>query len=100
MSSDEAANGQSPLPFDDSPEQPNDLPADPDETFDDGGWDADLADALSDPTAGDPTAANLFSAEIENVNASDWDVDTALIWGDDGGDAVIDGGSIGLDFPL
>ena len=43
-------------------------------------WD----DGLADPFA-DPAAANLFSAEIENVNASDWDVDTDLIWGDDDG---------------
>lgn len=96
MSSDEAVNGPDPL----SSDEPSAQPADPDESFDDGGWDADLADALSDPTAGDPTVGNLFTAEIENVNASDWDVDTALIWGDEGGDPIVDGGSAGFDFPL
>jgi hypothetical protein len=59
-------------------------------------WGIDPPDAYSDPTA-----ANLFTAEIEHVDASDWDVDTALIWGDeiDDGGAGLDG-SMGLDFPL
>ena len=52
-----------------------------------------------DPFA-DPASTNLFSAEIENVNASDWDVDTNLIWGDDGGDAVEGGEILGLDLPF
>jgi hypothetical protein len=96
MSSDEAVNGPGPMWSD----EPSAQPADPDEAFDGGGWDADLTDALFDPTAGDPTVGNMFTAEIENVNASDWDVDTALIWGDEGGDAIVDGGSAGFDFPL
>ena len=100
MSSDEAVNGPDPLSSDEPSAQPAGQPADPDETFDDAGWDADLTDVLSDPTAGDPTAGTLFTAEIENVNASDWDVDTALIWGDEGGDAIVDGGGTGFDFPL
>ncbi|HET6672749.1 MAG TPA: hypothetical protein VFG92_05175 [Agromyces sp.] len=100
MSSDESPSEHGPLPDGDAVEHSADQPVGADEMFDDDGWDSTLADALSDPTAGDPTAANLFSDEIENVNASDWEVDAALIWGDDGGDTVIDGGSAGLDFPL
>jgi hypothetical protein len=60
-----------------------DGPADfDDDAFAEASWDAGSGDPFAD-LAG----ANLFSAEIENVNASDWDdVDTALIWGDDSGD--------------
>lgn len=96
MSSDETVNGLGPLPSD----EPSAQPGDPDQAMDDGGWDADVAGALSDPTAGDPTAGNLFTAEIENVDASDWDVDTALLWGDEGSDPIVEGGSAGFDFPL
>ncbi|MFD4420532.1 hypothetical protein ACFWN7_03380 [Agromyces sp. NPDC058484] len=99
MSSDEAPSWRDPVPMHDLPEQPTEQPDGTDEVLD-AGWTDGLADALSDPTAGDPTAANLFTAEIENVDASDWDVDTELIWGEDGGDAIVDGGSLGLDFPL
>lgn len=90
MSSD-ATSGQDPLPPDEVPEagEPVGTPgADP--------WGLDFADAFADPAG-----ANFFSAEIENVNATDWDVDADSIWGDDGGsDAVDDGGIAGLDFPL
>lgn len=62
--------------------------------------DADLADAVFDPAP-----ANLFTDEIEHVVASDWDVDTALIWGDDVDALDVDegmgsSGSTGDDFPL
>ncbi|GAA1801451.1 hypothetical protein [Agromyces neolithicus] len=100
MSSDQAPSEQGSLPDGDALDRSADQPDGADEVFDDGGWGAAIADALSDPAAGDPTVANMFSAEIENVNASDWDVDAALIWGDAGDDTVIDGGSTGLDFPL
>ena len=54
-------------------------------------WGADL-DALS---------ANWFSDEIENVSASDWDVDTDQIWGDDDTtDPADDAGGAGIDFAL
>jgi hypothetical protein len=81
----------------DETSRPDDPPGDlDDDAFDDGVWDADFAESLIDPSA-----ANLFTAEIENVNASDWDVDTALIWGDDGGDDAVDGGeTLGLDLPF
>ena len=91
MSSDDAASWQDHLPLDDVPEQP----ADADDALGADPWDEDFADPFADPAS-----TNLFSAEIENVNASDWDVDADRIWGDDGGsDAVDDGGVSGLDFP-
>ncbi|WP_194420294.1 hypothetical protein [Microbacterium abyssi] len=46
----------------------------------------------------DPTGANIFTAEIENVNSADWEVDPELIWGDDPAAASdIDGGALGPD---
>ncbi|WP_157002779.1 hypothetical protein [Agromyces laixinhei] len=86
MSGDEVASGRSDLPFDGE--------------SGDSAWESDPADVFSDPTA-----VNLFTAEIEHVDASDWDVDTALIWGDEVDDVVDSGGigvdgSMGLDFPL
>jgi hypothetical protein len=30
----------------------------------------------------DALSADAFTQEIENVSASDWDVDTDLLWGD------------------
>ncbi len=59
-------------------------------------WGDGFADAFSD------ASTNWFSAEIENVSASDWDIDTAQIWdGDDGADDVTDGGdAVGGDFPM
>jgi hypothetical protein len=56
-----------------------------------------------DPWGADPDAmtANWFSDEIENVSASDWDVDAEQIWGDDDtGAAADDAGGAGLDFSL
>lgn len=42
-----------------------------------------------------------FAAEIDNVDASAWDVDASLIWGDEGGNPPVDGGeAMGLDFPI
>jgi len=96
MASDDAAGWQDNLPLDDVPEQQADASADTDDAFGADPW----ADDLTDPFA-DPAAANLFSAEIENVNASDWDVDTSVIWGDEAGSADIDGGdTLGLDLPF
>lgn len=46
----------------------------------------------------DPTGANIFTAEIENVNSADWEVDPEVIWGDDPAAASgIDGGALGPD---
>ena len=39
--------------------------------------------------------ADIFTREIENVSASDWDVDTDLLWGDP--DAAGDQGADGVD---
>ena len=92
MSSEDAASWQDDLPFDDVPEQPGEAPG---ATDDASPWGDDL-----DPFA-DPAATNLFSAEIENVNASDWDLDSSLIWGDDDGGDAVDGGDIlGVDLPF
>jgi hypothetical protein len=93
--SNDAANAQGDLSFDGAAGQPASVPAVPDDAFDTDPWGSDFADA-----AADPWLANLFSDEIENVNASDWDVDTALIWGDDGEHHAVveDGGAV--DFPL
>jgi hypothetical protein len=89
MVSDES-EGQDHLPLDDVPEVPADA-------FGAGPWGDDLADPFADPSSPD-----FFSAEIENVNASDWDIDADLIWGDDGGGAPIEDGDagMGLDLPF
>ena len=74
------------------PDGPPDFDED---AFADGPWDAESADLFTDMVG-----TNLFTAEIENVNAADWDeVDTALIWGDDGGDVDGDDPSA-LDLPF
>ncbi|SFR94734.1 hypothetical protein SAMN04487846_1013 [Microbacterium sp. cf046] len=90
MSRDDAASWQDHLPLDDVPEQSVDAGDAPGADL----WGVDFADAVADP------GANLFSAEIENVSATDWDIDAESIWGDVGTDAVDDGGAMGLDFPI
>ena len=70
-----------------SAEQPDDFDA-----LDVAFW----SDAAGDS---DPTGTNIFTAEIENVNSSDWEVDPDIIWGDDAGSpSDVDGGSLGADF--
>lgn len=88
MSSDDAAGRQDHLPPDDVPERAE-------AAFGIDSWADDLADPFADP-------ANLFSAEIENVSVTDWDVDAALIWGDGAGNADPDGGAetLGFDLPF
>lgn len=63
--------------------------------FEDESWDAPL-----DPFA-DPAGVDMFTQEIENVDASDWDVDSASLWGDEGMDTGADLGdaSFDIDFP-
>lgn len=48
----------------------------------------------------DASDANYFTAEIEGVAASDWDVDATLIWGEDDDTPFEDTGAeaIGPDF--
>jgi hypothetical protein len=61
----------------------------------DGGfWGGDAGNPFADTT-------DWFSAELENVSASDWDIDTAQLWGD-GSDPVRaeEDGESGLDFSL
>ncbi|KDA06662.1 hypothetical protein DC31_08045 [Microbacterium sp. CH12i] len=50
----------------------------------------------------DFTGADMFTQEIENVNASDWDVDNDLLWGDGGAADAIDIGDTAFDsdFPI
>ena len=96
MSRDDAASWQDHLPLDDAPEQSADASTDADDAFEADPWGDDIADPFADPAS-----VNLFSAEIENVNASDWDVDTASIWGDEAGNGDVDGGeALGLDLPF
>ncbi len=58
------------------------------------------------PSDGDETydvsGANMFTEELENINASDWDVDSDLLWGDDGAEGTVDigDGSFDTDFPI
>lgn len=51
--------------------------------------DDDLGDDAweDDSEVDEDLTANLFSDEIEGLDASDWDVDTTQIWGEDGGAA-------------
>ena len=93
MTSDDPRS-QDDLPLDDMPELPGGPPVGSDVG-------ASGEDAWDELASGNPTALDLFSAEIENVDASDWDFDADLIWGDDGGDAAVDGGGTAEpDFPL
>ena len=39
-------------------------------------------DSFDAADAWDAFDADVFTREIENVSASDWDVDTDLLWGD------------------
>ena len=74
--------------------RPNDLPLDVAPQSADV-WSIDFPDPLD-------TSANFFSAEIEDVDASHWDVDTEQIWGDETDHGGIDdgGGLMATDFPL
>lgn len=91
MSIPDAAREQDDLPPDGVHQQPAETGA-----FGQDPWNVDFADAFADPAG-----SNLFSAEIENVHASDWDLDMDGIWGEDGGHSAVDVDSVGgLDFPL
>lgn len=92
MSIPDPASEQGDLPLDGAQAQPAEAGL-----FGQDPWSVDFADAFADPAGG-----NLFSAEIENVNASDWDLDMDGIWGEDGGQGAVDddGGVGGLDFSL
>ncbi|MFD5224667.1 hypothetical protein ACFWHT_03510 [Microbacterium sp. NPDC058342] len=69
-----------------------DAPYRPSPPGDGDAWDAGLAD---------PFAGSVFGQEIANVSESDWDVDSALIWGEDPVDAgpVSDAAPGADDFP-
>lgn len=47
---------------------------------------SDRAQWPTDPTADhdfDVSGENLFTAELTNVDASEWDIDTAVLWGEE-----------------
>ncbi|OAN42129.1 hypothetical protein [Microbacterium sp. H83] len=75
------------------PTDPAQTPTDLD-GFDAGFWTEAAVEA-------DPAGSNIFTAEIENVNSSDWEMDPDIIWGDE---TVlthdVDGGSLGADFAV
>ncbi|MFJ4173509.1 hypothetical protein [Microbacterium sp. NPDC089696] len=76
----------------DGPMEP-DPPAEPAD-FDAGFW----TDSVID---GDLGGSNIFTAEIENVISSDWEMDPDVIWGDEPGVTTdVDGGSPGADFAV
>ena len=63
--------------------------------------DDDVRD-VSDDAPFDFTGADMFTQEIENVNASDWDMDSDLLWGDDGAQTTVDiaDSAFDSDFPI
>ena len=62
---------------------------------DDDGLDTDISDT-------DISGANMFTEEIENIDASDWDVDSDLLWAGDGAETTIEigDGVFDTDFPI
>lgn len=94
MSIDDTSGGRyDPAPFGGEPDGAVGVPGD---LFAGDEWDAGLGE-----TWADPAAENLFSAELANVDASDWDIDADAIWGEDPAsvDHVDDGGGA-FDMPL
>ncbi|HCS59976.1 MAG TPA: hypothetical protein DIW46_01055 [Microbacterium sp.] len=60
-------------------------------------------DALDDNAPDiDISGANMFTEEIENINASDWNVDSDQLWGDGVAEETIDigDGFFDTDFPI
>jgi hypothetical protein len=89
MSRDEE-HGRSDLPLDDVT-HPSSAPVPESDEESDEGWGHDFAD---------PNETDWFSAEIEDVDASDWDLESAQIWGDDPSGPIDEAGPEGLDIPL
>lgn len=56
----------------------------------------------ADFTGADIFGANMFTEEIEGIDASDWDVDSDLLWAGDGAEATIEigDGVFDTDFPI
>ena len=48
----------------------------------------------------DVSGANLFTEELANVDASEWDVDTAALWGDEVDDTDLGDVPLGPDLFL
>lgn len=72
-------------------------------TGDSGFADEPSGDLWDEPDAAiaDLTGMNMFVQEIENVETSDWDVDSDSLWGEEGviTAADIGDGAIDLDLP-
>ncbi|MGP6170837.1 hypothetical protein ACTU6U_01515 [Microbacterium sp. A196] len=54
----------------------------------------------SDAAFSDPTGMKMFAEEIDNVDVSDWDVDSDSLWGDEGTNPIADigDGTFDIDF--
>jgi hypothetical protein len=83
-------HGQDDLPLDGEPQASSEATGG---GADGGFWGGDVGDPFADTT-------DWFSAELENVSASDWDIDTAQLWGDSDPARADEGGESGLDFSL
>jgi len=56
--------------------------------------------STSEDVVDDDPLANVFTEEIENVAASDWDIDADVLWGEDSSlDIGMDPGAGAYDFP-
>jgi len=63
--------------------------------------DAVVAWSPAEEAVEDDPFANAFTEELENVAASDWDVDADALWGDDATfDVGMDPGAAAYDFPV
>ncbi|WP_309127698.1 hypothetical protein [Microbacterium sp.] len=54
--------------------------------------------AWEDEAVSDPFSGSVFSQEIAGIDESDWDIDSALIWGDESSDTDDSGMPPGGDF--
>ncbi len=54
----------------------------------------------SDDALADLTGMNMFVREIENVETSDWDVDSDSLWGEEGVITAVDIGDGAIDSDL
>ncbi|GAB3606565.1 hypothetical protein GCM10027413_19740 [Conyzicola nivalis] len=65
-------------------------------TSDGPGW---LTDPPAD-RASDVSDVNLFTDELTNVDASEWDLDTAVLWGNETNEPGLEAAPLGLDLFL
>jgi hypothetical protein len=92
-------DGADEAPFDDALVDGDDLVAD-DEPAGQDAADDPLPASSFDASIEEFRFGNSFSEEIENVTASDWDVDADLLWGDAGSfDSGAEPDAAAFDFP-